>query len=179
MIHLYAEHNLKKFYKSTHSVQHSRQALAIDIYGAKSIVNQMKVQTINELYNAYCEACKRGAEHLFQFRRKLENALSSKLKAVQVIETLEIIQNRQAMNNWIKPGEDGPKTKAQQFMDFKLLTLKRNKAPKGLEENKSQNLSKTRRNEIVAYQSLLNTRLVKGSISILCVSGYWECIYNQ
>ena len=106
----------------------ARQALAIDIYGAKSIVNQMKVQTICELYNAYCEACKRGAEHLFQFRRKLENALSSKQKTVQVIETLEIIQNRQAMNNWIKPGEDGPKTKAQQFMDFKLLTLKRNKA---------------------------------------------------
>ena len=106
----------------------ARQALSIDIYGAKSIVNQMKVQTINELYGAYCEACKRGAERLFQFRRKLENALSSKQKAVQVIETLEIIQNREAMNNWIRPGEDGPKTKAQQFMDFKLLTLKRNKA---------------------------------------------------
>ena len=71
----------------------ARQALAIDIYGAKSIVNQMKVQTICELYNAYCEACKRGAEHLFQFRRKLENALSSKQKTVQVMFFALIIVN--------------------------------------------------------------------------------------
>ena len=47
---------------------------------------------------------------------------------MEVIEILDIIQNRQAMNNWITAGEESPKTKAQEFMDFKILTLKRNKA---------------------------------------------------
>ena len=106
----------------------SRQALSIDIYGAKSIVSQMKINTIDELYNTYCDICKKGANEQFLFTRKLENALSSKRKAMEVIEILDIIQNRQAMNNWITPGEEPPKTKAQEFMDFKILTLKRNKA---------------------------------------------------
>jgi hypothetical protein len=106
----------------------SRQALSIDIYGAKAIVSQMKIKTINELYNAYCDVCKKSATEQFHFTQKLENALSSKRKAMEVIGILEIIQNREAMDNWIKPGEDGPKTKAQEFMDFKILTLKRNKA---------------------------------------------------
>lgn len=39
----------------------SRQALSIDIYGAKAIVSQMKIKTINELYNAYCDVCKKSA----------------------------------------------------------------------------------------------------------------------
>ena len=53
-------------------------------------------------------------------------------------------------------------------------------APKGLEENKSAKIYQRRGGTKSLLIRACSTRaLVKGSISILCVSGYWECIYNQ
>ena len=87
------------------STTNSRQALSLDIYGAKGIITNFNVMTIGQLYDKFLSSLETPQKQ-HSFFTTMERALSSRRKANELLSLLRLIQGKHYRKEFIPPGEE-------------------------------------------------------------------------